>query len=172
MDKKLLLRFSPIVLLVLAVPSKSQWEYNDILMFIAVVLNTFLSYPGRLFSFNKYYSLVNYFSWLIFVIAIVFDKSLVFNYEVVVILLLKVFILILNYFKFGNFYIPITYLNLLWALSFSLYLTELILNSTHGTKQLFMVLGIVSGIETILIIILMQEWREKIGSLVFFFRKK
>ncbi|KIQ16909.1 hypothetical protein RT99_19870 [Flavobacterium sp. MEB061] len=172
MNIKFLLRFSPIFLLVLAVFLKLKWEHYSILMFSAIVLNTILSYPRKSFySFNKYYSVVNYSSWLIFIVTIVFVRSLGFNYEAVAILLLRVFILMLNYFKFRNFYIPTTFLNLLWAFSFSLYLMELVLNSTHGTKSLFMLLGIISGIETILIIILLKDWREKISSLLFFLKR-
>ncbi len=173
MAKKLILRFSPAALLLLILLFQTKLEHYDVLILLAIIFNMILSYPLKSFdSLKKYYSLINYFTWLIFIIAIIFIRSLIFDYVIFAILLLRIFILMINYFKFRNFYIPTTFINRLWALSFFLYLAELVLNSTHATKNLFVLIGLISGIETILIITLMKEWCKKVGSLFYLLKRK
>jgi len=162
MAKKLILRFSPVALLLLILLFQTKLEYYDVLILLVIIFNIILSYPFKSFdSLKKHYSLINYFTWLMFIIAIIFIRSLIFDYAVFAILLLRIFILMINYFKFRNFYIPATFINRLWALSFVIYLAELVLNSTHATKNMFIFLGTISGIEIILIIVLIKKWEEK-----------
>jgi hypothetical protein len=171
--RKLILRFSPIIILTPIVAFRTQLEFYDILLFCTIILNAILSYQTRLISlYDKYYSLINYIIWLIFILTIVFIRSVPFDYVVFSILLIRFLILILNYYKFQNFYVPRTILDNIWGISLVVYLSELVLNSTHGTKGFFILLGEISTIEMLFILLLLKEWNAKINSILTILKRK
>ncbi|MBO9584360.1 MAG: hypothetical protein J7574_09390 [Flavobacterium sp.] len=104
----------------------------------------------------------NYFYWaiMIFVIFLHSKISLFSFIDAFIILLgLKMLVLFLNYFKYKKVVVVSSYLSKIWIFTFFLYLTEITLNSTHGFKNLFFDIGIISAIETILIISKNKEWK-------------
>lgn len=155
----------PVFLLGIVFFFKNEIQFYDLFLFSLIIINLILSYPRLLSNYtNNYYSLINFFTWSIFIITIYYLKELNLDYIVLLILMFKILILLLNYVKFYNFHLTNTLLNTIWTFSFVLYLSELILNSTHTTKNIFVVLGMLSGIEMLIILIFLKEWSSNVFS--------
>lgn len=162
---KILIRMIPVFLLGIVFFFKNEIQFYDLFLFSLIIINLILSYPRLLSNYtNNYYSLINFFTWSIFIITIYYLKELNLDYIVLLILMFKILILLLNYVKFYNFHLTNTLLNTIWTFSFVLYLSELILNSTHTTKNIFVVLGMLSGIEMLIILIFLKEWSSNVFS--------
>ena len=73
------------------------------------------------------------------------------------ILTMKTTVLVVSYFRHKKLYVTKTILGYLWLTSLFLYLSELILNSTHGFGKICFNLAIISSIESILIILFQKE---------------
>ncbi len=131
----------------------------------------FLLIVGLILNYRKNEStaevLSNYFYWpiMIFIIFLHIKISLFSFFDAFIALLgLKMLVLFLNYFKYKKVAVVSSYLSKIWIFTFFLYLTEITLNSTHGFKNLFFSIGIISAVETILIILKNKEWKQNTVS--------
>lgn len=170
---KILIRMIPVFLLGILIFFKNEIQFYDLFIFSVIIINLILSYPRLLSNYtNNYYSLINYFTWSFFILTIFYLKGLNLDYIVLLILMFKILMLLLNYVKFHNFHLTNTLLNTIWTFSFVLYLSELILNSTHTTKNIFVVLGLFSGVEMFMILIFLKEWKPNVFSIFSLLKSK
>lgn len=116
---------------------------------------------------NKIDTISNYFFWIIMFLLITIFKKISFTTLIdsfVILLALKISVLIYSYIKYRKVAVTSSYLSKIWISAFSLYLAEIILNSTHGFKSLCYFLGVISSIETFLIIYKNKEWKSNVVS--------
>jgi len=165
--KNLIIRLILVICIYLLTHFSGQINYSDIIITVILFFGLFLTYRE-----NREESLLNtlsnYFFWLTTsVLILLFKNEDIFNIRNIflTIFLLKLVGVILTYTKFKKIEVTNTILTKVWIFSLSIYLIELILNSTHGTKNLFLYLGIVSSIEIIFILIRLKKWKFKVKSI-------
>ncbi len=156
---KLIIRFF-LILTASVVLFKFNYLANyDLIIEFLLIIGLILNYRK---NENTAEVLSNYFYWpiMMFVIFLHIKISFFSFIDAFIILLgLKTFVLFLNYFKYKKVAVVSSYLSKIWIFTFYLYLTEIMLNSTHGFKSLFYIIGIISSIETIFIILKNREWK-------------
>ncbi|WP_428229482.1 hypothetical protein [Flavobacterium sp.] len=158
--------FRLFLIIITAIISFNLIEFTDsdfviaFLLFIGLVLN----YKT---TENTYDTFSNYFFWIIMFLLITILKKISFTAlldSFLILLVLKVFVLLYNYIKYKNVSVTSLYLSKIWIFTFFLYQVEIILNSTHGFKSLCFFLGLISIIETFLIIFRNKEWKFSVVS--------
>ncbi|TDO99193.1 hypothetical protein [Flavobacterium sp. 245] len=156
---KLIIRFFLILTASVVLFKFNYLDNYDLIIEFLLIIGLVLNYRK---NENTVEALSNYFYWpiMMFVIFLYTKISLFSFIDAFIILLgLKTFILFLSYFKYKKVAVVSSYLSKIWIFTFYLYLTEIMLNSTHGFKSLFYYIGIISSIETILIILKNREWK-------------
>lgn len=138
-----------------------EFAYYDFVVAFLLLIGLVLNYKT---TTNKYDTISNYFFWIIMFSLITIFKNI--NFATVldsflVLLVLKTSVLGYNYLKYKKVAVPSSYLSKIWIFMFCLYQAEIILNSTHGLKNLCFFLVIISAIETFLIILRNKEWKFK-----------
>jgi hypothetical protein len=103
--------------------------------------------------------LIYYLSWILISGCVIYIRNVGLNFwsPIILILTIKTIVLLLSYLRYKRFYVTKTILGYLWLTSLFLYLSELILNSTHGLGKLSLNLAVISSIESILIIIFQNK---------------
>lgn len=166
--KNLVIRFIIVLGILLCVNYKIPETFYDIIIALFLLLGLIISYKEVRDS-NVNNILSNYLFWIACSYIILIEKKEVvfsFNNVFVILFLIKTILLAINYFKFKKLEAPSTILSKIWVFTLFLYLIELVLNSTHGTKYLFYYTGLVSSIELFIILLIMKEWKRKINSVV------
>lgn len=129
-------------------------------------LATFVLLIILLFDLIKYSRINNtksvffhYFSWIIITSLVFFIRSVGLNFwsPIVLVLTLKIIVILVSILRYKNLYVTKTIFGYLWLVSLFLYLTELLLNSTHGLAKLCVNLAILSSIETVAIILIKKK---------------
>lgn len=141
-----------------------EFAYSDFVIVFLLLIGLVLNYKT---TDNKFDTISNYFFWIImFLLINIFKKISIVTLldSFVVLLVLKASVLVFNYFKYRKVAVPNSYLSKIWIFLFFLYQSEIILNSTHGLKNLCFFLGIISVIETFLIIFRNKEWKFSVVS--------
>ncbi len=165
--RNLIIRLIILIGMFLLLHYKSPKDFYDIIASLILFVGLVLSYREDR-SGNLYNIISNYLFWLL-VSCMVFliRKENVFDIQNIFILLLSIksIVFCLNYFKFKKLEVPSTVFSKVWIFTIWLYLSELILNSTHGTKNLFFYIGIISSIEIIIVIFKVKDWKPKINSI-------
>ena len=159
---KILVRLCPVFLGVLVFLLKESISFHDLLLFIFIIINMILTYSINIPKLN---SILNYSSWIVFTLIVVFLRSIELDNSLIILLILKIGLLIINHIKFNNISVPATFLSRVWIFSISLYLSELVLNSTHITKEFCLILGILSSLESIVIILALKSWQQNVISI-------
>lgn len=130
------------------------------------ILATIIFLTILIFDISKYSRnentksvLIYYLSWILISGCVIYIRNVRLNFwsAIILILTIKTIVLLLSYLKFKRFYVTKTILGYLWLTSLFLYLSELILNSTHGFGKLCLNLAVISSIESILIIIFQKK---------------
>ncbi len=130
------------------------------------ILATIIFLTILIFDISKYSRnentksvLIYYLSWILISGCVIYIRNVGLNFwsPIILILTIKTIVLLLSYLKFKRFYVTKTILGYLWLTSLFLYLSELILNSTHGFGKLCLNLAVISSIESILIIIFQKK---------------
>ena len=103
--------------------------------------------------------LIYYLSWILISGCVIYIRNVGLNFwsPLILILTIKTIVLLLSYLRYKRFYVTKTILGYLWLISLFLYISELILNSTHGFGKLSLNLAVISSIESILIIIFQNK---------------
>jgi hypothetical protein len=103
--------------------------------------------------------LIYYLSWLMISGCVVYIRNVGLNFwsPLILILTLKSTPLLLSYFRYKKIYVTKTILGFLWLTILFLYISELILNSTHGFGKLCLNLTVISSIESIIIIVFQKK---------------
>lgn len=103
--------------------------------------------------------LIYYLSWFLISVCVIYIRNIGLDFwsPLILILAVKITVLFLSYFRYRKIYVTKTILGYLWLTSLFLYLSELILNSTHGFGKLCMNLAVISSIESVLIIIFQKK---------------
>jgi len=162
--RKLIIRFLLLLTTCVVLFRYKYLENYDLIVEILLIIGLILNYRK---NENTVEALSNYFYWPI-MIAIIFLSTAInffsFIDAFVILLELKMLVLFLNYFKYKKVAVVSSYLSKIWIFTFYLYLTEIMLNSTHGFKNLFFCIGIISAIETFLIILRNKEWKMDVVS--------
>lgn len=162
--KNLIIRLFIIIVTVIILFVVKEFAYSD----FAIV---FLLLIGLVFNYkvtdNFYDAISNYFFWIIlFLLIIIFKKinfiTLLDSFLVLVVL--KTFVLIINYLKYKKITVPSSFLSKIWFFTFFMYQVEIVLNSTHGLKNLCFFLGVISIVETFIIIVRNKKWKPTVIS--------
>ena len=103
--------------------------------------------------------LIYYLSWILISGCVIYIRNVGLNFwsPLILILTIKTAVLFLSYFRYKKLYVTKTILGYVWLTSLFLYLSELILNSTHVFGKLCLNLALISSIESILIIIFIEK---------------
>lgn len=156
---KLIIRFLLVVATCVVLFRYKYLDNYDLIIEVFLIIGLILNY-GK--NENTVEALSNYFYWLIMIFLIFLHTKIdLFSFidAFTILLAFKTFVLFLNYFKYKRVAVVSSYLSKIWIFTFYLYLTEIILNSTHGFRNLFFNIGIISAIETILIISRNKKWK-------------
>ncbi|SMO90344.1 hypothetical protein SAMN06265349_106162 [Flavobacterium resistens] len=156
---KLIIRFFLILTASVVLFKFNYFDNYDLIIEFLLIIGLILNYRK---NENTAEAISNYFYWpiMMFVIFLHAKISLFSFIDAFIILLcLKTLVLFLNYFKYKKISVTSSYLSKFWIFIFYMYLTEIILNSTHGFKSLFYFIGLISCFETFLIIIKNKEWK-------------
>lgn len=170
--KNLILRLIIVIGVLLTINYKIPESFYDIVVALLLLLGLIISYKEARIS-NIYNVLSNYLFWIVISYIILKDRKEIifsFNNVFVLLLLIKVVLLAITYFKYKKLEMPSTILSKIWMFTLFLYLTELILNSTHGTKYLFFYTGLISSVELLIILLKTKEWKSKINSVINVFK--
>jgi hypothetical protein len=128
----------------------------------ADILSTIILLTILIFDIIKYSRIENtksvliyYLSWILISGCVIYIRNVGLNFwsPLILILTIKTAVLFLSYFRYKKLYVTKTILGYLWLISLFLYISELILNSTHGFGKLCLNLAVISSIESILIVI-------------------
>lgn len=172
--KNLIIRTIVLLGVFITLHYKIPSSFYDIVSVLFLFLGLVISYKEDR-NDNIYNTISNYLFWLVVSIMVfLIKKEDIFNPRNIFILLLgvKLIPLIMVFIKFRKVEVPSTFLSKIWIFTIFIYLSELILNSTHGTKGLFFYFGIISSIETIIIILKSKEWKPKVNSIISLFNSK
>lgn len=122
------------------------------LIFLAILIFDIIKYSR---IENNKSVLIYYLSWILISGCVIYIRNVGLNFwsPLILILTIKSIILLFSYFRYKKIYVTKTIIGYLWLTSLFLYLSELILNSTHGFGKLCLNLAIISSIENFLIII-------------------
>ncbi|WP_431242002.1 hypothetical protein ACQ9BO_18920 [Flavobacterium sp. P21] len=156
---KLIIRFFLILTTSVILFKFNYLNYYDLIIATLLLIGLILNYRK---NENVAEVISNYFYWPIMMYVIfLHTKISLFSFidAFLILLCFKTLVLFLNYFKYKKVAVVSSYLSKIWIFVFYLYLTEIIINSTHGFKSLFYDIGIISSIETILIILKNREWK-------------
>lgn len=162
--RNLIFRFFLIIITVVIFFVIGDFAYSDFLIAFLLLISLVLNYKT---TDNTYDTISNYFFWIIMFSLITILKKISFTtllYSFLVLLVLKVSVLVCNYLKYKKVAVTNSYLSKIWIFTFCLYQVEIILNSTHGLKSLCLFLGVISVIETFLIIFRNKEWKLNVVS--------
>jgi hypothetical protein len=98
--------------------------------------------------------LIYYLSWIFISLCVIYIRNVGIHLRspLMMILTMKTTVLVLSYFRHRKIYVTKTIIGYLWLTSLFLYLSELILNSTHGFGKICLNLAFISFVESILII--------------------
>ena len=130
------------------------------------IVTTIILLTILIFDISKYSQIENnksvliyYLSWILISGCVIHIRNVGLNFwsPIILILTVKTIVLLLSYLRYKRFYVTKTILGYLWLISLFLYLSELILNSTHGFGKLSLNLAVISSIESILIIIFQNK---------------
>ena len=166
--KNLIIRIILIICIFSTHKYKVPTTFYDIISVLFLSLGLMMSYKEDR-SKNIYNSLSNYLFWFFVTIMILLIKgeSICNGSNIFIILLVvKIIPLIMIFIKFKKIEVTSSFLSKIWILTIFIYLSELILNSTHGTKILFFYVGLISSFETIIIILKSQEWKPRVNSII------
>lgn len=170
--KNLAIRFIIFLGISLCVNYKIPETFYDIIIALLLLLGLIISYKEiRENNINNILS--NYLFWIVCSYIILIEKKeVVFSLSnvFVILFIIKSALLVINYFKFKKLETPSTVLSKMWVFTLFLYLIELVLNSTHGTKYLFYYIGLISSIELFIILLVIKEWKLKINSVINVFK--
>jgi hypothetical protein len=141
-----------------------EFAYSDFVIAFLLLIGLVLNYKT---TKNTFDTISNYFFWIIMFSLINIFKKISFATlldSFVVLLVFKASVLVYNYFKYKKVAVPNSHLSKIWIFMFCLYQAEIILNSTHGLKNICFLLGVISAIETFLIIFRNKEWKFNVVS--------
>lgn len=163
--KKVFIKFLPILLISIVCLLREEIDYYDIIVVVLLLFNLILcaSILNNV-DLSKNHSLYNFLSWVFLSIIIFLVRDFNFNFSILILIVLRLILLGVNYYRFNNFYIPQTILGYLWAISLTLYLSELVLNSTYTLENIFVFLGYLSTLETFLIVFKLKKWNKHVKS--------
>ncbi len=166
--KNLIIRSILIMSVYILTQLNLQINYSDIILVLILVFGLLLTYledrENHIFN-----TISNYLFWLVTTFIILLDKKEhIFNIKNIflVVFIIKTLGVIFTYYKFRRIEVPTTILNKIWVFTLFVYLSELILNSTHGTKNYFFYIGLISSIETFLILFKLRNWQFKVKSIL------
>ena len=135
---------------------------------VLILLGVYITYKENRES-NIYNVVSNYLFWTFLSITVLTIKqeNVLNLYNIFPRLLaIKLIPLIITFIKFRKIEVPSTFLSKIWIFTIFLYMGELLYNSTHGLKNLFYYIGIISSIELVVILLKMKEWKPKINSII------
>lgn len=158
-----LLHFILIFLGIISVSLKDYFQFYDILLFLILTFGLVLNYIKKK-QVLELENISNYVFWFIMTMLIISIRStnyLDFDYYFFTILISKILVLIFNYLKYKKIIITSTVISKIWIFSLFLYLCELALNSTHGLKNICFYMGLISTIESFIIIFRFKNWKPK-----------
>lgn len=161
--KGIITRCSVIFLFIMVYLFKNSLVYYDTLLVTIILFNLLLCIPT--INVNKYYSLINTIGWLPIIVTTFIVKNVFITQILIVLILLRILLFIINYLKFKNFYLPQTILNYSWTICMILYLAELLLNSTHGLANIFLLGGVISTLELTFIVLLQKHWNKNVRNI-------
>lgn len=141
-----------------------EFAYNDFVIVFLLLIGLISNYKT---TESTYDTISNYFFWIMMFSFIIIFKQINFTTlldSFVILLVLKASVLMCSYIKYKKTMVTNSYLSKIWIFMFCLYQAEIIFNSTHGFKRLCFLLGIVSVIETFLIILRNKEWKFNVVS--------
>ncbi len=162
--RNLILRLFLILITTIIFFILDEFSYYDFVIAFLLFTGLVLNYKT---SENIVDTISNYFFWIVMPLLIIIHKGISlasFVDSFLILLALKISVLIYSYTKYKKVAITSSYLSKIWILTFCFYFTEIILNSTHGLKSLCFFLGIISSIETIIIIFKNKEWKASVVS--------
>ncbi|KUF38667.1 hypothetical protein AS361_05380 [Myroides marinus] len=163
--KGIITRYSLAFLFIIIYQLRNNLVYYDILLVAIILLNLLLSKPTIKTNKSKYYSLMNTISWFPIILTTFIIKDVLLSWILIVLILLRILLFTINYLKFNNFYLPQTILNYSWTICMILYLAELLLNSTHGLANIFLLGGVISTLELTFIVLLQKHWNKNVRSI-------
>jgi len=155
------LRFFLVFLAIVLACSHKRFELYDKFIFCVLMAGLILNYIRKKPSL-QFDAIANYFFWLALSIVIASlrtNKYLDIYSLFAIILASKVLIVGLNYLKYRHIKVTSTFVSKLWILALFCYLSELILNSTHGFRGFCFYLGLISSVESLFIIIRFKQWK-------------
>lgn len=125
------------------------------------ILAIIIFFMSLIFDISKYSRIeksksvvIYYVSWILISGVVLYIRNIGLNFwsPIILIITIKSLVLLLSYLRYQRFYVTKTIFGYLWLTSLFLYLSELILNSTHGFGKLCLNLAVISSIESILLI--------------------
>jgi hypothetical protein len=162
--KNLIIRLFTIIVTVIILFVVKEFAYSDFVIVFLLLIGLVFNYKV---TDNFYDSISNYFFWIIMFLLIIIFKKINFITlldSFLVLVALKTFVLIINYLKYKKVTVPSSYLSKIWFFTFFMYQAEIVLNSTHGLKNLCFFLGIISIVETLIIIVRNKKWKPNVIS--------
>lgn len=157
MNDKLRIALSVIFLLIIMIFRHSMNAENiATIVFLTILIFDIIKYSKIK---NSKSVLIYYLSWFFISVCVIYIRNvgIYLRSPLILILTIKTSVLILSYFRYKKIYVTKTIIGYLWLTSLFLYLSELILNSTHGFGKICLNLAAISSIESILIIIFQKK---------------
>lgn len=162
----LILRFFLILITKIVFVMFLDFEYYDLIIAFILFVGLILNYKRNEKASD---AISNYFFWIIMFLLLMSQHNIDFLSVLdsfFILLIFKIIVLLFNYFKFKKVSVTSSYLSKIWIFVFYIYLTEIVLNSTHGFKNLSYDLGLISCFETFLIILKSKEWKSNCITIV------
>lgn len=110
----------------------------------------------------------NYIFWVSFPILIYLLRGfplINLTDSLLLVLTIKAVVLFYSFMKYKKISVTSSYLSKYWIFIVFVFLSEIILNTTYGLKSHCITIGIVSSLETIIIIFKNKEWKKSVVSI-------
>ena len=150
-----------IILLSFEILYVSRVLYLDILSVIVLLLALILDLRKVSNFKSDLSSLVYYSFWAIISLTIFIQNKIyissIFS-PIVIAIILKIILILITFLRFKHISVTKSILSKIWLITFFVYCSELILNSTHITSNLFLIVTVLSGLETMGIILTFPTW--------------
>ena len=140
----------------------NNFEYSDFILTFLLLIGLILNYKQT--NESKIGVLSDYLFWIVELIVIAYFKKIdifIIKDSFLILFVLKIAVLLFSYLKYRNMWVTSTVISKIWVLTLFMYLSEIIINTTQGLKSICFLLGVISVVESFIIIFKNDKLKEK-----------
>ncbi len=160
--RKILIKLLLMMVAILVCLLRDYFNLYDIFIFIILIMSLIVEFFQKKESIEF---ITTYMLWIVLSVIVLFLREIeIIDVDNIFlkVLIFKIILVGFNYWRFKKIEVPNTILSKVWLISLFLYLSEIILNTTHGTKTLFLLTSVISIIESALVIFKLKKWQPKV----------